>query len=43
MSFDEMNTIENALSVQFVGELVSVQTRMVAEKTEEYIAGVTET
>ncbi len=39
MSFNEMNTIENALRDHLVGKLVTVQTGMVAEETAEYIAG----
>jgi len=38
MSFNEMNTIENALRDQLVGKPVTVQTGMVAEETAEYIA-----
>ena len=38
MSFNEMNTIENALRDHLVGKLVTVQTGMVAEETAEYIA-----
>nr|WP_321397008.1 HsdR family type I site-specific deoxyribonuclease [uncultured Desulfobacter sp.] len=39
MTFNEMNTIENALRDHLVGRLVSEQTGMVAEETAEYIAG----
>ena len=39
MSFNEMNTIENALRDHLVGKPVTVQTGMVAEETAEYIAG----
>lgn len=38
MSFNEMNTIENALRDHLVGKPVTVQTGMVAEETAEYIA-----
>ena len=39
MSFNEMNTIENALRDHLVGKPVTAQTGMVAEETAEYIAG----
>lgn len=39
MSFNEMNTIENALRDHLVGKPVTVQTGMVAEETAEYVAG----
>ena len=39
MSFNEMNTIENALRDHLVGKPVTVQTSMVTEGTAEYIAG----
>ena len=39
MSFNEMNTIENALRDHLVGKPVTIQTGMVAEETAEYIAG----
>ena len=39
MSFNEMNTIENALRDHLVGKPVTTQTGLVAEKTAEYIAG----
>ncbi len=39
MSFNEMNTIENALRDHLVGKPVTAQTSMVAEETAEYIAG----
>jgi len=39
MSFNEMNTIENALRDHLVGKPVSAQIGMVAEETAEYIAG----
>ncbi|EIM65225.1 hypothetical protein [Desulfobacter postgatei] len=39
MTFNEMNTIENALRDHLVGRPVSEQTGMVAEETAEYIAG----
>ena len=39
MSFNEMNTIENALRDHLVGKPVTVQTGMVAEETAEYITG----
>lgn len=40
MSFNEMNTIENALRDRLVGEPVAAQTEMlVAEETTEYISG----
>ena len=38
MSFNEMNTIENALRDHLVGKPVTIQTGMVAEETAEYIA-----
>ena len=38
MSFNEMNTIENALRDHLVGKPVTAQTGMVAEETAEYIA-----
>lgn len=38
MSFNEMNTIENALRDHLVGMPVTAQTGMVAEETAEYIA-----
>ncbi|WP_207309124.1 type I restriction endonuclease subunit R [Desulfobacter hydrogenophilus] len=37
MSFNEMNTIENALRDHLVGKPVTAQTGMVAEETAEYI------
>ncbi|WP_321492540.1 hypothetical protein [uncultured Desulfobacter sp.] len=39
MTFNEMNTIENALRDHLAGRPVSEQTGMVAEETTEYIAG----
>ncbi len=39
MSFNEMNTIENALRDHLVGKPVTAQTGMVADETAEYIAG----
>ncbi len=39
MSFNEMNTIENALRDHLVGKPVTAQTGMVTEETAEYIAG----
>lgn len=39
MSFNEMNTIENALRDHLVGKPVTTQTGVVAEETAEYIAG----
>ena len=39
MSFNEMNTIENALRDHLVGKPVTAQTGMVAEETAEYISG----
>lgn len=39
MSFNEMNTIENALRDHLVCKPVTIQTGMVAEETAEYIAG----
>ena len=39
MSFNEMNTIENALRDYLVGKPVTAQTGMVAEETAEYISG----
>jgi type I restriction enzyme R subunit len=39
MSFNEKNTIENALRDHLVGKPVTVQTGMVAEETSAYIAG----
>ena len=39
MSFNEMNTIENALLDHLVGKPVTAQTSMVTEGTAEYIAG----
>ncbi|AHC16001.1 type I restriction endonuclease subunit R [Salinispira pacifica] len=39
MSFNEMNTIENALRDHLVGKPVTAQSGMVAEETAEYIAG----
>jgi len=39
MSFNEMNTIENALRDHLVGKPVTAQAGMVAEETAEYITG----
>lgn len=39
MTFNEQNTIENALRDHLVGKPISAQTLMVAEETAEYITG----
>jgi len=39
MSFNEMNTIENALRDHLIGKQVTTQTGTVAEETAEYMAG----
>jgi len=39
MSFNEMNTIENALRDHLVGRKVTASTGMVAEESSEYVAG----